>query len=136
MAPRVASAASVDTHLELLAWLHWLWAGFNAAIAVATGCFAIAAALAGAGGSGVPDEGLAADLTAGAFLLVSLAALVWSATHWWCAGALRRREPGGRLLALGLSVFDALLVPLGTLLAGYTAWLLLQDESRRRFGAA
>ena len=134
MTPRVASSSNLDTQLELLAWLHWLWAGFNAAVAVATACFAIAAALAGAGGSGLPDDGLAADLTAGAFFLVSVAALVWSVTHWWCAGAIRRREPGGRVLALGLAIFDALLVPLGTLLAGYTAWLLLQDESRRRFG--
>jgi hypothetical protein len=33
-------------------------------------------------------------------------------------------------------LFNAALVPLGTLLAGYTAWLLLQDEGRRRFGVA
>jgi hypothetical protein len=47
---------------------------------------------------------------------------------------LRRRPAAGRLLALGLAVFDALLVPLGTLLAAYTAWLLLQESGRQRFG--
>jgi hypothetical protein len=33
-----------------------------------------------------------------------------------------------------LALIDVVLVPLGTLLAGYTAWLLLQDAGRRRFG--
>ena len=131
--PLAAPPSDIETHLELLAWLHWLWAGFNAVVGMAMAAFAVAAMLAGTS-PGLPDTSLAASLTAGAFLLVSVAALAWSAAHAWCARALGRRDPAGRLVALGLAVFDALLVPFGTLLAAYTIWLLLQDASRRRFG--
>jgi hypothetical protein len=129
-----ASASTFDTQLQLLAWLHWLWAGFNAVIGIATAAFAIAAMLAATVGPGLPDPGIAAAVTSGAFFLVSITALIWSAAHAGCARALQRRDPLGRLAALGLALFDAALVPLGTLLAGYTAWLLLQDAGRRRFG--
>ena len=135
MTSLAASPASFDTHLELLAWLHWLWAGFNAVVGLAMASFAVAAMLAGTS-PGLPDASFAASLTAGAFLLVSVAALAWSAVHAWCARALGRRDPSGRLVALGLAVFDALLVPFGTLLAAYTIWLLLQDAGRRRFGVS
>ena len=131
-----ASGSSFDTQLQFLAWLHWLWAGFNAIVGMATAAFAVAAMLAATVGPGLPDPGIAATVTAGAFFLVSLTALIWSAVHAWCARALQRRDPMGRLVALGLALFNTALVPLGTLLAGYSAWLLLQDAGRRRFGVA
>jgi len=133
MTSLAAPPSTIDTHLELLVWLQWLWAGFNATVGVAMAAFAVAAFLAGATGASVPGAEMAAEVTAGAFFAVSLTALAWSAVHAWCAKALRRREPWGRLGALALALFDALLVPLGTLLAAYTAWLLLQDAGRRRF---
>jgi hypothetical protein len=133
MTSLAASPSSIDTHLDLLAWLHWLWAGFNAAIGIAMAAFAVAAMLAGRS-AGLPDASFAASVTAGAFLVIALAALAWSAAHAWCARALGRRDPFGRLVTLGLAVCDALLAPLGTLLAAYTIWLLLQESGRRRFG--
>jgi hypothetical protein len=131
-----SSASTFETQLQLLAWLHWLWAGFNAVIGMATAAFAVAALLAATAGPSLPDPGIAATVTAGAFFVVSLTALIRSAAHAWCARALQRRDPLGRLAALGLALFNAALVPLGTLLAAYTAWLLLQDAGRRRFGVA
>lgn len=132
MAAATASP-SVDTSIEFLGWLHWLWAGFNAAVGVAMAAFAVAALLAGTGRPGVPVTDLAAGVTAGGFLIVAMTALIWSAAHAWCARALHRHDAWGRVGAIGLSLFDALLVPLGTLLAGYTVWLLLQEGVRRRF---
>lgn len=133
MTPFTASG-SIDSHLELLRWLQWLWAGFNAAIGAAMAAFALAAILAGSAWVGVNGTALASGVLAGAFGAVSVAALIWAAAHAWCARALARRDPWGRVIALGLALFDALLVPLGTLLAGYTAWVLMQEEGRRRFG--
>lgn len=134
MTPLTASG-TIDAHLELLRWLQWFWAGFNAVVAAAMGAFALAAASAGTADSiGVDGTALASSVLAGAFGLVALAALIWAAAHAWCARALGRRDPWGRVVSLGLAVFDALLVPLGTLLAAYTGWVLLQEEGRRRFG--
>jgi hypothetical protein len=133
MMPLTASG-TIDSHLELLGWLHWFWAGFNAVVGAAMAAFALAAVFAGTDSIGVNGTALASSVLAGAFGLVALAALIWAAAHAWCAHALGRRNPWGRVVALGLAVFDALLVPLGTLLAAYTGWVLLQEEGRRRFG--
>jgi hypothetical protein len=37
------------------------------------------------------------------------------------------------VLALALALLNALLFPLGTVLAFYTLWVLLQEEVRARF---
>lgn len=49
-------------------------------------------------------------------------------------GLLSRRE-WGRILILIVSVFDVFNVPLGTAIAVYTFWVLLQDETRALFSA-
>lgn len=119
-----------DQHVRFLSGLHWVWAGFNVVTGVAMGAFAVAAALlAGEGAS----EGLAASVTAGGFLLVAVTALVWAGLHAWCGGALARYDRWGRMLALALALFNLLLFPFGTLLAGYTLWVLLRDPARQRF---
>ena len=130
----LTASGTIDAHLELLRWLHWFWAGFHAVVAAAMSAFALAAVFAGTDSIGVNGTTLASSVLAGAFGLVAVAALIWAAAHAWCARALGRRNPWGRVVALGLAVFDALLVPLGTLLAAYTGWVLLQEEGRRRFG--
>lgn len=47
-------------------------------------------------------------------------------------GLLARKE-WARILVLIVSVFDILNVPVGTAVAVYTFWVLLQDETRRLF---
>jgi hypothetical protein len=46
---------------------------------------------------------------------------------------LRRFDRNGRLTALALSIGDSFLLPLGTVLAGYALWALLQEDARRSF---
>ena len=47
-------------------------------------------------------------------------------------GLLARKE-WARILVLIVSVFDVVNVPVGTAVAIYTFWVLLQDETRRLF---
>ena len=76
---------------------------------------------------------IAASFTAAAFAIVAATAVVWAIVHAWCGRALRRRDPWSRVLALALALLNALLFPLGTVLAFYTVWLLLHEEVRVRF---
>jgi len=124
-------------HLDVLRWVHLLWAAFNGIIGAALACYAASAAmLAGAPGAVLPGRDVAAGVTAAGFLIVAATALVWAGAHAWCAHALRARDRWGRLLALALAAFNVLLVPFGTIFAGYTVWLLLQDHARAAFESA
>lgn len=129
-----ATAGRLDRHIDFLARLHLVWAAFNGIIGAGVVAFAVAAALlTGPAGETRPGAELAAGVTAAGFLLVAAAALFWAAVHWWCGLALARHDRWGRLLALVLATLNALLFPVGTLLAGYALWVLLQDDARRRF---
>ena len=50
------------------------------------------------------------------------------------AGVLGRR-PWGRILMLVISFFHLLRVPVGTILGGYSIWVLLNDETIKIFNA-
>jgi hypothetical protein len=130
MAP-LAAATPIDVKLDFLAWLHWIWAAFTGLVGIAMGTAALSAAI--LAGSSPAGADVAAGVTAGAFAFVAIAALTWAAAHAWCGHALRRRHRWGRLAALALALFNVPLFPLGTLLAGYTIWLLLQGAGRDRF---
>jgi hypothetical protein len=78
-------------------------------------------------------SGFAAGLTAGAFALLGIFALVWGGAHVWAAALLRRHRPWGRISVLALAVSNLLLLPFGTALGIYAFWVLLRDESRRLF---
>lgn len=123
--------------LDFLRWLHVVWAAFNGVIGLGMAMYAGSAAmLAGRPSDILPGRDVAAGVTAAGFLVVALTALVWAAAHAWCARALHARDRWGRLVALALAVFNTLLVPFGTLFAGYTLWVLLQDRSREAFETA
>jgi hypothetical protein len=122
-----------DRHIAFLGVLHQLWAAFHGLIGVALGFFAVSAALVASSPDRLPGAEIAAAITAAGFAVFAAAALAWSLVHAWCGRALRRHQPAARLLALALALLNVLLFPLGTLLAGYTAWALLQDDVRARF---
>jgi hypothetical protein len=50
------------------------------------------------------------------------------------AGVLGRRK-WGRVLMLVISFFNLLRIPVGTILGGYSIWVLLNDETIRLFDA-
>jgi hypothetical protein len=126
-------AGRPDRHIAFLGILHQLWAAFHGIIGLALGFFAVSAALVASSPDRQPGAEIAAGVMAVGFAVFAAAALAWSLVHAWCGRALGRRQPAARLFALALALLNALLFPLGTLLAGYTAWVLLQDDVRARF---
>jgi hypothetical protein len=131
--PSHPRAGRFDAHIEFLGVLYQLWAVFNAIFGVAMGLFAASAALLAVAPDGRPGLEIAASFTAAAFALLGAAALVWAIVHAWCGRALRRHDAWARVLALALALLNAVLFPLGTVLAFYTLWLLLQEDVRMRF---
>ena len=77
--------------------------------------------------------GFAAGFMATVFALTGVFALIWGGAHVWAAARLRRHEPVGRMLGLGLALVDLLVLPFGTALGVYALWVLLTNEGRRLF---
>ena len=122
-----------DRHIDFLGVLLLLWGAFNAILGVALGLFAVSAALLTVAPDRRPGTEIAGGVTVAGFTIVAGTALVWALVHAWCGSALRRRNPWSRVLALALALLNALLFPLGTVLAFYTVWVLLQEDVRARF---
>lgn len=123
----------LDRHIEFLGNLYFIWAWFNGLIAAGVACFAVSAVLlARATADAQPGTDIAAGVTAGGLLTLAAAAAVWAGVHWWTGRALHRFDRNGRLAALALSIGDSFLLPLGTVLAGYALWVLLQEDARSR----
>ena len=77
--------------------------------------------------------GFAAGFMATVFAVTGVFALLWGGVHIWAATRLRRREPVGRILGLGLALVNLLILPFGTALGVYALWVLLTNEGRRLF---
>jgi hypothetical protein len=122
----------VERHVDILAILCTLW-GALAMLVGASLLLLSAGALAilfGPDGSAV---GFAAGVTATAFAVMGVVALVWGGAHVGASVLLRRRQPAGRVLTLGLAVVNLLVLPFGTALGAYALWILLTDAGRRLF---
>jgi hypothetical protein len=125
----------VERHVDILSILCMLW-GALAMLVGASLLLLSAGALAilfGPDGSAV---GFAAGVTATAFAVMGTVALIWGAVHVGASVLLRRRQPVGRFLTLGLAVVNLLVLPFGTALGAYALWILLTDEGRRLFEPA
>lgn len=122
----------MDFHVRLLAILASLWGGLTIVVGVSMlllsgGALALLAS---------PDReavGFAAGVTAATFAAIGVFALVWGVAHVWAAALLRRRQPTGRVLMLGLALVNLLVLPFGTALGIYALWTLLTNEGRRLF---
>jgi hypothetical protein len=119
----------VQRHVGILAILCTLWGALAMLVGVSllllsAGALAI---LFGPDGSAVS---FAAGVTATAFAVMGSVALLWGAAHVGASVLLRRRQPAGRFLTLGLAVVNLLVLPFGTALGAYALWILLTDESR------
>jgi MFS family permease len=131
--PSHPRAGRFDPHIDFLGFLYYLWAAFHTIFGVAMALFAASAALLAVAPDGRPGLEVAASFTAAGFAILAATAVVWAIVHAWCGRALRRRDPRSRVLALALSLLNALLFPLGTVMAVYTLWLLLHEDVRARF---
>jgi hypothetical protein len=124
----------VKRHVDFLALLFLAWGAIFAFVGVA-GLVLAAGALAIAG-SGSPidvSSDLAAGITAVTLATLAALALLWAGLHLWLGTWLRRYTPTSRLVALGLSVINLVLLPFGTALGAYACWVLLSEDGRRLF---
>lgn len=125
----------MERHVTVLGILSSVWGALAALVGLsllllAAGALAI---LLGPDGDAV---GFAAGLTAGTFAATGVFALLWGGVHLWSAMLLRRRQAGGRILALALAVVNLLVLPFGTALGIYALWVLLSHDGRRLFEPA
>lgn len=79
--------------------------------------------------------GLAAGLTAAAFAVLGIFAVLWGALHLLAAKWVKQRKPAGRMLMLALALTNLPVLPFGTALGGYALWALLTNDGRHLFEA-
>jgi len=122
----------VARHVSILAILTTIWGALGMLVGVSLLLLAAApvALLNAPQGEAI---GFAAGFMAGVFALTGLFALAWGVAHVWAAARLRRRDPLGRMVGLGLALVNLLILPFGTALGIYALWVLLTNEGRRLF---
>jgi hypothetical protein len=124
----------VERHVDLLGMLARLWG----ALVMLAGVSLLL--LAGGAVAELLDPigasvGLAAGLTAAAFAILGIFAVIWGALHLLAAKWLKQRKPAGRMLMLALALTNLLVLPFGTALGGYALWALLTNDGRHLFEA-
>jgi hypothetical protein len=122
----------VERHVNLLGMLASLWGALAmlagvSLLLLAVGAFAQLIDPVG------DSFGLAAGLTAGAFVLLGTFAVIWGALHLLAAKWLKQRKPAGRMMLLALALTNLLVLPFGTALGIYAVWVLLTNEGRHLF---
>jgi hypothetical protein len=126
-------AAPIRLHIDALGRLHRVWGAFG----VLTGtALMVLAAGTGVALLNVSEPSAAARGTIW-LLLICGAVLAAAGVAMAAAGrALDGRQPRARQAVLILTLPNLVVVPFGTALAIYAAWVLLNDEARHQFGRA
>jgi hypothetical protein len=120
----------VRSHLHLLSVLQLTWGGIMLMLGISMGLLSIGAA---AVGWTSPAAEVSAALTWFAFAVFSAALLAGGVANSWAGQALRRIEPRGRTVTLGLAVPNLFVLPFGTALGIYALWVLLHNDTRTFF---
>lgn len=122
----------MERHVTILALLCNLWGALAMLVGVSLLLLSVGAVaiLFSPDGAAVT---FAAGVTATAFAVMGAVALIWGGAHVGAGLLLRRRQPVGRVLTLGLAVVNLLVLPFGTALGIYAMWILLTNEGRRIF---
>ena len=121
----------MERHVNLLGILATLWGALAMLVGVSMLLLSVGALVQVF--NPAATVGFAAGLTAGAFAVIALFALLWGGAHLWAAILLRRRQPFGRVLMLGLAVVNLPILPFGTALGIYALWILLTNAGRHLF---
>jgi hypothetical protein len=129
----LAVSATVTTQVDVVGILFIVWGLLTTLVGVSTlalgiGAVAVIASTARNGGGDV-----AAGLTAAAFTVLAILAMVWGSAHVIVGVSVRRHRPWSRLVALMLGAVDLLLLPYGTALGIYAIWILLNEDAKRLF---
>jgi hypothetical protein len=119
--------------VHLLGILQLVWGAIGLLLGVSTLMLAI-----GAMAIGFTSEGreIPAGVTAAGFAVCAAALLAAGFGNAWAGSAIQRRQPFGRMAALGLAIPNLFVLPFGTALGIYAMWVLLHDETRGMFQLA
>jgi hypothetical protein len=120
----------VRSHLHLLSVLQLTWGGIMLMLGISMGLLSVGAA---AVGWTSPAAEVSAAVTWFAFAVFSAALLAGGVANSWAGQALRRIEPRGRTVTLGLAVPNLFVLPFGTALGIYALWVLLHNDTRTFF---
>jgi len=124
----------VATHVDFVGVLFIVWGVLTALVGLST--LALGVGAASLATSANRSGGMAAGLTAAAFISLAVIAIVWGVGHVLIGIPLRRHRHWARLLALMVGSIDLLLLPYGTVLGCYTLWVLLNERGKALFGTA
>jgi hypothetical protein len=134
-----APTAGTVRHLPILILLVRMWGALSVLIGVSMLLLAVGAAAILAD-PGWPRAAVGTGITVGAFAVVfgviGAFAVAWGSAHLWAGVLLRNHRPIGRVLTLGLSLVNLLVLPFGTVMGAYALWLLMTHDARQLFGAA
>ena len=123
----------MTAHLHLLSILQRVWGAIG--LLLGASVLMLAAGAVAIGWTSQGDD-VAAAVTAGVFIIFSVALLAGGGANAWAGRALARREPAGRIVVLALSVLNLFVLPFGTALGIYAFWVLLHNETRMMFEGA
>ena len=124
----------VATHVDFVGVLFIVWGVLTALVGLST--LALGVGAASLATSPNRAGGMAAGLTAAAFITLAVIAIVWGVGHVLIGIPLRRHRHWARLVALMVGSIDLLLLPYGTVLGCYTLWVLLNERGKALFGTA
>jgi hypothetical protein len=117
---------NLETHIKLLGWLNIALGILGLLIAIFTFTILIGVGLISRDNDAMIVLGIIATLVAGLLVVLSIPGII--------AGyGLLRRRMWARYLALVVGFLSLFNVPLGTLVGGYTIWVLLQEEAVAAF---
>jgi hypothetical protein len=124
----------VKRHADFLALLYLAWGAIFALVGIAGLALMAGALIIGRAQSPVAAaSGIAAEVTAFAFGVLAVIALLWGMLHLAVGAMLRQYRHWARLAALCLALINLVLFPFGTALGAYACWVLLTEEGRKLF---
>jgi hypothetical protein len=113
----------MDQHLKIVGWMHLVFGALGVLFAVAFGGLGAIIGLFSGEADGLMAGGIM-GIVAIFFGLLSLPSLLGG----W---GLLNYKPWARILIIVLSVLNLLNIPFGTLIGGYSLWVLLNDETQQ-----
>ncbi len=139
--PRIQGEMNMEKHIQLVGILNIVYRSFLLLVALIL--FVIAAGfrqfidwLLGLGAADIHDiPPPVLDIIPIIICIVALCMLVLSVAGIIAGAGVLGKRPWGRVMMLVISFFNLIRVPLGTLLGGYSIWVLLNDETIRVFEA-
>lgn len=117
----------MESHIKVVAWIHVAFGALGVLAGLLLGGFGMLAAV---------FSGNADGLMAGGIMgLIAMFVGVLSLPSLLGGWGLLNYRPWARILVIVLSVLNLMNIPFGTLIGGYSLWVLLNEQTQRIFAA-